>query len=434
MDKLVFMGMLLSEKGIGPTAERVRAVVEAREPENASEVRSFLGLAGYSSRFIPQFACISEPLRRLTRKDAKFHFGTEQKKAFKILKDKLAEATTLAYFDKDAPTKVIADAGPKGIGAVLVQDQRGEMVPVCYVSRSLTECEQRYSQTEREALALVWACERLHPYVYGRKFDLVTDHKALEAIYSPRSKPCARIERWVLRLQPYDFRVIHIPGTHNIADALSRLLGPSAKGATHAHKAEDYVRFIAVCATPSALTTKEAEQISANDVELQRLKTAIQTGCFDDCPAYKHIAGELCVIGQIILRGTRIVLPQLLRGRALQLAHEGHLGVIGTKQHLRTKVWWPGMDRAAERFVRACHGCQLVARPDVPEPLSPTVMPEGPWQNLATDLLSPLPMDIQSWSLLTITEGTTNTRSSNPQLQKKWLTVWRTFSVGMDFP
>ncbi len=159
MDKLVFMGMLLSENGIVPTAARVRVVVEAREPENASEVRSFLGLAGYSSRFIPQFACISEPLRRLTRKDAKFHFGTEQKKAFKILKDKLAEATTLAYFDKDAPTKVIADAGPKGIGAVLVQDQRGEMVPVCYASRSLTECEQRYSQTEREALALVWECE-----------------------------------------------------------------------------------------------------------------------------------------------------------------------------------------------------------------------------------------------------------------------------------
>ncbi len=249
--------MLLSEKGIGPTAERVRAVMEAREPENASEVRSFLSLAGYSSHFIPQFARILEPLRRLTRKDAKFHFGTEQKKAFKILKkafkilkDKLAEATTLAYFDKDAPMKVIADARPKGIGAVLVQDQRGEMVPVCYVSRSLTECEQRYSQTEREALALVWACERLHPYVYSRQFDLVTDHKALEAIYSPHSKPCARIKRWVLRLQPYDFQVMHLPR----------------------------------------------------------------------------------------------------------------------------------MDRAAERFVRACHGCQLVARPDVPEPLSPTVMPEGPWK------------------------------------------------------
>ncbi len=113
--------------------------------------------------------------------------------------------------------------------------------------------------------------------------------------------------------------------------------------------------------------------------------------CFDDCPAYRHIAGELYVIGQTIFRGTIIALPQSLRGRVLQLAHEDHLGVIGTKQNLRMKVWWPGMDRAAERFVRACHGCQLVAKPDIPEPLSPTVMHEGPWQNKATDLLGPLP-------------------------------------------
>lgn len=208
MNKLVFMGMLLSEKGIGPTAERVRSVISAREPENASEVRSFLGLVGYSSRFIPQFASVTEPLRRLTKKDTPFEFGPEQTQAFQALKQKLAGAGTLAYFHKKAPTKVIAYASPVGIGAALIQEQNGENVPICYVSRSLTECEQRYSQTEREALSLVWACERLHPYIYGQKFDLITDHKPLEALYGLRSKPCARIERWVLRLQPYDFCVV----------------------------------------------------------------------------------------------------------------------------------------------------------------------------------------------------------------------------------
>ena len=111
-----------------------------------------------------------------------------------VCKESLAKAGTLAYFNKDAPTKIIADASPVGLGAVLIQSQRGENVPICYVSRGLTDCERRYSQTEKEALALVWACERLHPYVYGRQFDLVTDHKPLESIYSPRSKPCARIE------------------------------------------------------------------------------------------------------------------------------------------------------------------------------------------------------------------------------------------------
>ncbi|XP_050958284.1 uncharacterized protein K02A2.6 [Labeo rohita] len=307
MNKLVFMGMLLSEKGIGPTAERVQAVVNAREPETASEVRSFLGLVGYSSRFIPQFASVTEPLRRLTKKDTPFKFGPEQRLAFQMLKQKLAEAGTLAYFDKKALTKVIADASPVGIGAVLIQEQSGENVPICYVSRSLTECEQRKGQQ------------------------------------------------------------------------------------THEHEAEEYIKFVAVNATPSLLTTRTVEEASATDNELRRVRQAIQTGDFSECKSYTPIANELSVIGQLVLRGTRIVIPQTLRARTLNLAHEGHLGIVGTKQNLRSKVWWPAMDKDAERHVRSCHGCQLVMKPDKPEPLRMTQLPEMPWQDLATDLLGPLP-------------------------------------------
>ena len=104
----------------------------------------------------------------------------------------MAEACTLAYFDKSAPTKVITDASPVGLGAVLVQEQGGVWTPVCYASHSLTECDQRYSQTEKEALGVVWVCERFHAYVYGMKFVVETDHKPLEVIYGPRSRPCAR--------------------------------------------------------------------------------------------------------------------------------------------------------------------------------------------------------------------------------------------------
>ena len=109
-DKLVFMGMLLSEKGIGPTADRFKAVLEVEEPKSVSDVRSFLGLANYSSLFIPHFATLSEPLRRLTRKDTPFEFGPEQKKSFESLKQKMAEACPLVYFDKNAPTQIITDA------------------------------------------------------------------------------------------------------------------------------------------------------------------------------------------------------------------------------------------------------------------------------------------------------------------------------------
>ena len=172
----------------------------------------------------------------------------------------MAEACTLAYFDKNAPTKIITDASPVGLGAVLVQEQDSAWTPVCYASRSLTRCEQRYSQTEKEALGVVWACERFHVYVYGMKFVVETDHKPLEVIYGPRSRPCARIERWVFRLQPNDFSVIYRPGRENIADPLSRLLHRKVEPDNHQRCTEEYVRFVAVSATPTALTTREIEE------------------------------------------------------------------------------------------------------------------------------------------------------------------------------
>lgn len=110
----------------------------------------------------------------------------------------------------------------------------------CYVSRSLSDCEER-SQKEGETLALVWACERLHPFVYGRQFNLVTDHKPLETIYKSWSKTCACTERWVLHLQPHEFKVVYVPGKVNMADLLSHLLGTMAMKEQHAHGSDEYV-------------------------------------------------------------------------------------------------------------------------------------------------------------------------------------------------
>ena len=136
------------------------------------------------------------------------------------MKQLVAQATTLAYFRGDCNTRIIADAGPQGLGALLTQLQDSEWRAISYASRNLTEVEQRYSQTEKEALALVWACERFNIYVYGRKFELETDPKPLECIFGRLSKPSARIERWVLTwLQGYDYRVVYRPGKANIADS-----------------------------------------------------------------------------------------------------------------------------------------------------------------------------------------------------------------------
>ena len=391
MPQLMFMGKVLSKRGVGPTETKIEAIREAREPENASEVRSFLGLVNFNGRFIPNLATTAEPLRRLTRKDVTFKWGKQEQAAFKQLKEDLTKAETLAYFDKDAPTQVIADAGPVGLGAVLVQDQGGEKRVVCYASRSLTEVERRYSQTEKEALALVWACERFHLYLYGIQFELVTDHKPLEAIYSPQSKPSARIERWVLRLQPYKFTVKYIPGPQNIADPLSRLtmkMKPEGKR----NVAEEYIRFVAENAAPQAISIREIERKSEEDPELTEVRRCVLMNKWDDGPnAYKAVRNELTVLGKLVLRGTRIVMPRELRNQTIELAHEGHLGIVKTKVRLRSKVWWPGLDRDAELRCRTCHACQVVGLPTPPEPVKSTALPTSPWVDLAADLMGPLP-------------------------------------------
>jgi len=390
LPKLVFMGILASEKGIGPTEARVEAVTSAREPQNASEVRSFLGLVNFSARFIPNLATVAEPLRQLTKKNVPFKFGEAERHSFCKLKELLAKCGTLAYYDPDAPTQVITDASPVGLGAVLVQRQKGEWVAVSYASRSLTDCEQRYSQTEKEALGVVWGCEKFHQYIYGmNEFDLVTDHKALEQIYGPRSRPCARIERWVLRLQPYKYRVVYKPGKFNIADSLSRL---TSKSESHQHGADEYIHFVVTNAVPQALTVSEIEAESEKDSEIAALRECLLMGEPDRCGmAYKPCVQELCVSGSLVLRGSRIIVPAKLRPRILSLAHEGHMGVVATKQRLRSKVWWPRMDSEVERYCRGCHGCQLVAKADAPEPIRTTELPPGPWQDLAVDLMGPLP-------------------------------------------
>lgn len=391
MPKLTFMGLVLSRQGIGPTEEKVKAVNEACEPQSVSEVKSFLGLVNFNARFIPDLATVAEPLRRLTKKGEPFVFGPEQQAAFAELKRRLTQAETLGYFDRSAKTKIIADASPVGLGAVLVQEHKGENRVICYASRGLSKVERRYSQTEREELGLVWACEKFHVYLYGIEFELWTDHKPLEFIYSTRSRPSARIERWVLRLQPYVFSVKYLPGQLNIADALSRLTKIEEKESRSV--AEEYIRFVANTAVPQAMTAEEIERESSVDDELDTLPECIKTGNWENsnCPGYKPIRDELCLFGNIVLRGTRIVVPKKLRGRVIELGHEGHQGLVKMKQRLRTKVWWPGIDKDAENFCKTCHGCQVVGGLCNPEPLHMTELPQGPWQDIVIDFKDPLP-------------------------------------------
>ena len=177
------------------------------------------------SQFIKDFSTITAPLHELTRKHALFKWQPHQQTALDRLKEALTSEDVIAYFDPNKETHLIVDTSPVGLRACLAQkvrETKDEYKVVAYASCSLSPTECRYAQTEREALSIVWGIECFSLYLLGAQFTLHTDHHPLETIFNnPKSHPPARIECWLLRLQPYNFRVVYLPGKDNPTDIQS---------------------------------------------------------------------------------------------------------------------------------------------------------------------------------------------------------------------
>ena len=390
VNNIAYMGDILSSDGLQLSEERVKAIAEAPAPKNQFEMRSFLGSIQFCAKFIPQFATISTPLWDLTSKNAKWQWGSKEAAAFSQIKHLLTCAPVMAYYNQNAKTRVTTDASPVGLGAILEQEQPdGGFRPVYYASRKLSKTEQHYSQFEREALAVKWACEKFFLFLYGTEFEIRTDHKPLITVLAANSKPpFARIERWLLYLQQFRYKITHIQGKYNSADVLSRLpVGPAQSNDSAATKV--YACSVVSEAVPSALTAKEVELASERDPTLKLIRDAVTSGDWKHLSGttYKAISDEIWVLGQIVMRGHRIIIPESLRKQTLSLAHEGHQGIVRMKARLREKVWWPNMNKQVEQLVKACYQCQLVGPRPKPEPIRSTKLPEGPWNDIAVDLL-----------------------------------------------
>ncbi|XP_026743690.1 uncharacterized protein K02A2.6-like [Trichoplusia ni] len=353
--KIDFLGHELSARGIKPLDKYVKTIESFREPKTVEEVQSFLGLVNYIGKWIPRLATMTDPIREILRHKLSKHadiaeyWKDKQSAAFTELKKSLSTLRTLGFYDPLDRTQVIADASPVGLGAVLIQiDTQGPRI-IAFGHKSLSDVEKRYCQTEKEALALVWAIEHFNMYLYGLKeFELITDHKPLEVIFGPRSKPCARIERWVLRLQAYNYKVVYCPGKNNIADSLSRLClnqnSPPYDNERHINKIVEFAR-------PMAVSMDDITHKSQSDEDIQLVKLALSGNHWNPkITLYKVFEQELWMHNDILLRGNKIIIPKALREQVLASAHEGHPGIVAMKSRLRTKVWWPKIDKDAENM------------------------------------------------------------------------------------
>ena len=244
--EIEFFGLKFTDGTVCPAKSKIEALEKMSEPKNTSEVRSFLGMAQYSAQFIPNFSETSTPLRKLTHKTATWRWETEERNAFNKIRTALSSEPVLGYYEVGRETRLAVDAGPHGLGLVLLQKQPQGWKAVFNASRSLTATEERYSQLEREALAIRWACERCYTYLIGSKFMVITDHEPLLPYFrNPNKRPTLRIERWLMYLQQFDFQIEYRPGKENIADYLSRHAIPiSQRDLRKSTKYEETVRLV----------------------------------------------------------------------------------------------------------------------------------------------------------------------------------------------
>ncbi|XP_064463094.1 uncharacterized protein K02A2.6-like [Ornithodoros turicata] len=390
VSELPFLGHTVTSSGLLPQQTAVTAIEKAPPPKDLKSLRSFLGLAGYYSKFIPHYAEVVEPMRDLLRRKQPFAWTAAADQGFKQVKKLLVTCPNLTMFNPTLPVTVTTDASSYGLGAVLQQHDGSQLRTVAFGSRTLSEQERKYSVGEREALACLWACEYWHIYLWGRPFTLCTDHKALVTLLGSQGsghRPL-RISRWSARLFYYNFTVQYKKGAENcVADALSRLPLP----------AQDTSEEEVICIV-SAVTKQEIQSATRSDPILQEVMQHVKNDSWpssgsrsEDILPFYRCRAELSVMNELLLRGDRVIVPMALTSRFLELAHETHPGIVRTKQRLREQYWWPGMDKRVEQLVGSCNVCQSAdksAKTTVP-PLHPVPFPTAPWSKLAIDIVGP---------------------------------------------
>jgi hypothetical protein len=298
----------------------------------------------------------------------------------------------MSYFNQKWQTEIVADASPVGLGAILAQANPSnieERKIVSYASRLLHDTERRYSQIEKEALAAVWACERFHLYIFARKFDLVTDNKAVEMILkNPRSNPPLRIQRWNLRLGQYNFIIKHRPGQNNPSDYLSR--HPTSEEPVPS-PADEYVNMIENESMPPTISKEEIINETKKDQILQQVmmnKEPYEKS--KEMKAFELIKDQISISQNgLILKEQKIVVPNTMQSRVVSISHEGHQGSTRMKQLLRERVWFPNLNKAVEELVSNCPACQATTIPRTHGEVITSELPTQPWQIVSLDFFGP---------------------------------------------
>lgn len=387
-----YIGHLLTSDGLKIDPDKVRAITHMQKPTDVKAVQRLLGMVNYLSKFCAHLSDQCEALRQLTHKNCEWRWTAQHEEAFCKIKETIANAPVLKYYNPDEELTIQCDASEGGLGAALMQGGK----PVAFTSRALTQTERGYAQIEKELLALLFGMEKFHHYTYGRKVAAQSDHKPLENILrKPLLSAPKRLQRMMLRLQKYDVEVVYVPGPEMwLADTLSRAYLPEStpRGDVEAElETINMTQHVPISADRFGSIRSATEK----DKTLQTLiKTILQGWPKNKADTPKEIGHyylfqeELSYQDGIVFRGERAVIPKQLWREITQCIHSSHLGVDGCLRRARECVYWQGMNEQIKSHVQQCDTCHAVDCNQQKETLRPHEMPDRPWAKVGTDLFT----------------------------------------------
>ncbi|GJY72961.1 putative reverse transcriptase domain-containing protein [Tanacetum coccineum] len=393
--KVQFLGHVIDNKGIHVDPSKIESVKDWASPKTPTEIRQFLGLAGYYRRFIEGFSKIAKPMTKLTQKKVKFEWGDKQEAAFQLLKQKLCSAPILALPEGSEDFIVYCDASIKGLGAVLMQREK----VISYASRQLKIHEKNYTTHDLELGAVVFALKIWRHYLYGTKCTVFTDHKSLQHILNQKELNM-RQRRWLELLSDYDCDIRYHPGKANVvADALSR------KEREPPLRVRALVMTIGLDLPKQILNAqteaRKPENIKNEDVGGMLIENAKYPEAIRTEKLEPRTDGTLCLNG-------RSWLPCYgdLRTVIMHESHKSkysiHPGSEKMYQDVKKLYWWPNMKADIATYVSKCLTCAKV-KAEHQRQSGLLVQPEIPqwkWDNITMDFVTKLPKSSQGYDTI----------------------------------
>ena len=382
-----FLGHIINNKGIHVDPAKIEAVKGWTSPTSPTEIRQFLGLAGYYRRFIEGFSKIAKPLTELTQKNKKYNWEEKQESAFQLLKQKLCEAPILALPEGNEDFVVYCDASHHGLGAVLMQRDK----VIAYASRQLKKNEENYTTHDLELGAVVFALKIWRHYLYGTKCTVFTDHKSLQHILDQKELNM-RQRRWLELLNDYDCEIRYHPGKANVvADALSR---------------KDRIKPLRVRSLgmtihsplPAQIIKAQMEALQEENRQYEKidrrsnLEDQVDRMPNNEKEFVRRNDGMLCFKERYwipLFGGIR----DLIMHESHKSKYSIHPGSNKMYHDIKKNYWWPNMKADIAEYVGKCLTCSRV-KAETQKPSGLLVQPEIPvwkWERITMDFITKLP-------------------------------------------